>query len=138
MTDNDIAALMTSLVEDLGAGDFERLLTKYSPDVVCHVGGENSISGTHRGVAAMVKMLSESAPVLGLVKVTPLWWRENRDLIFIEIEVSYEPTGAAPFTHSEALVYRIEKAEIAEVWSFDQNQDGVDQALAGTGAVAAP
>lgn len=111
------------------AGDLAAIVGCYHDDFTLHYGGANPFSGSHRGKAVALGVLSEVTRRTGrkLLEIVDVAAGPERAVVLAR--ESFERDGARA-TLDRALVYRIEDALLRECWLYETDQATVDRFLA--------
>ena len=119
--------LVRSYFDALNRGDFAGAGSTFADDLVWHQPGTHSLSGTHRGKAAVFGLLGafveRSAGSFRIDRVDQLFG--NGDLVAATIVFSAS-AGAKSMAMAGVDLLRVENGKIAEAWLFSADQPAED------------
>ena len=106
------------------AGDVAGLLGSYHDDFTLHYGGDNALTGTHRGKAASLAVLQDFARRVGgrkLIGVVATMAGADRAGL-----VAREALGPDGREVERVLIYTVRDGLLHECWVYDQDQKLID------------
>jgi ketosteroid isomerase-like protein len=114
-------------VDAVSAKDFAAVAGLFADDIVWHQPGNNRLSGTHRGRAAVDQVIGATMAISEgtfelAVTGAPM---VNGDMVAIPVHFSAQRDGVK-LAQDGVDVLRIEGDRIAEVWLFSTVQDAED------------
>ncbi len=120
-------AVARAYFDALSAKDFATVAGMFADDIVWHQPGNNRLSGTHRGRAAVDEVLGATMAISEgtfelAVTGAPM---VNGDLVAIPVHFSAQRDGVK-LAQDGVDVVRIEGDRIAEVWLFSSVQEAED------------
>lgn len=120
--------LLTEYVNAAGSGDVATLNELFSDDVTWHVGGNNALSGDHRGkekVFGLFGMLAERSGGTARLQPTDTIVDDWFAVALAEVVGTFD--GESLDNARAAMVLRIEDGRFTEIWSHHHNQEEMDR-----------
>ena len=114
MTPKDVVA---KNYECFNTGDMETFVSLYHDDVVVTINGMHRFSGTHRGIEALVQVLSQVPARFEDFSVTPVNIIAEDDQVFVQIHGKAKGLEG-DFGH----FLKLENGKIKEFWIYDDSQ----------------
>lgn len=116
MSDHPNAVLVRQAVHALQRGDLADFGRVFSADVQWHVPGQGPLSGTYTGLGAVLAFLARAFGVSGSTfRVDPLDIMASEHHAVLWQRVRAERDGRS-LDVTEAIVFRIDGDQVAEVW----------------------
>ena len=124
---NEAMKVFNAYTEALLNGDFGAVFETMSDDIVWHMGGESSLSGTVRGKEALGERLGEfDERSDGTFRVITNWAASNDCFVAASVVSLAERDGEK--LHDPGIdLFRIEDGKIQEVWTFAEQQEKEDK-----------
>lgn len=124
---NEAAAVFEAYMEALSRSDFEAVFNTISDEILWHMGGEGSLSGTISGKAMLKERLGEFASrSAGSFKIITNWYAANACLVAASV-VSKARIGEKELNNPGIDLFKIENGKIQEVWTFSEHQADEDK-----------
>lgn len=123
------AELMKRFFEAIVAGDRSTIGACLTDDVVMHVTGKNSLSGTYKGMEQFAGAMLKADELTGGLQ------RELHDIAVSDthvvalVRVKATKDGRV-LTWNGANIWHVRDGKLAEVWLLSEDQDTTDLALA--------
>ena len=124
---SEIMKVYNAYTEALLKGDFKSVFETMSDNIVWHMGGESSLSGTVRGKEALGERLGEfNERSDGTFRVITNWAASNDCFVAASVVSLAERDGEK--LHDPGIdLFRIEDGKIQEVWTFAEQQEKEDK-----------
>lgn len=112
--------------ESWTAGDIDALFASYADDAVFHYFGTSDLAGVHRGKSSVLTALiaASSRASRELVEIVDVLAGDERGAIVARERLT---RGEESVEIERVFLYRVEGAQIAECWLYDQDQRLVDR-----------
>lgn len=120
--------LLTEYFRAAGSGDVAALNELFSDDVIWHVGGNNALSGEHRGkekVFGVFGTLAERSAGTARLQPTDTIVDDWFAVALAEVAGTFD--GEALDNARVATVLRIEGGRFTEIWSHHHDQKEMDR-----------
>lgn len=111
--------------EALLAGDVEKFLSYLTEDLVMHVGGRSSISGTYKGKGEFQEVFSRFMELAGDYSFEPHAYLAD-DEHGVTMQRSKLTKDGKTLEIHEVFVMHFRDGKICEMWYLPSNQAGVD------------
>lgn len=123
----EVMKVFETYTEGLSKGTLEVVFGTMSDDIVWHMGGESSLSGTVRGKEALAERLGEfDERSDGTFRVITNWATSNDCFVAASVVSLAERDGEK--LHDPGIdLFRIEDGKIQEVWTFAEQQEKEDK-----------
>ena len=125
----DVRAAVTRYATAWLAGDRATIVTCYHDAFTLHYGGQNPLSGTHRGKAAALAALAEVTRRANrkLLAIDDIMAGPHRGAILVREFFSRDGRTAIL---ERLLVYAVHDGLLSECWVYDRDQATVDSFFA--------
>lgn len=107
------------------AGDMAALVGCYHDDFTLHYGGDNALTGTHRGKAKCLGVMQEFGKRCGgrkLVRVVATMAGAERGGM-----IAREALGPDGIEMDRVFLYAVKDGKLAECWLYDSDQGLIDR-----------
>lgn len=107
--------------EGLSTGNFDKVFSVLSDDVIWHQPGEHQFAGLFEGLGNVQAHLGELASeTAGTLKLETEWAAATDDLVTANVHFTAQRNGKS-IDMMEIDVFRVEGDKIVEVWLVDQD-----------------
>lgn len=114
-----------------GAGDLETILSLWTDDGVWHQGGNSALAGDHEGKEGVAGLLGAVAQANGGTFKAELQNAIADDTNGYSLHKETATVDGEDLESWVVLGYRFVDGKIAELWTFDFDQDSSDRILGG-------
>ena len=115
-------------VGHVAAQDWEAAKGFFADDLVAHVGGHNSLSGTYEGAEAFMGYLSQATAMLDSLEIVPHDLLASDDHA-VALATITSTRGGQTMSSDRVVVYHLDGDKITELWIVDSDQKAVDDFL---------
>ena len=105
--------------------DFGAFFSRYSDDVVVHVGGDNKLTGDYRSLDQLKALFGQFMEASGEYSFENHAYLAD-DEHGIILQRGTMKRGGKTFSTNEAFVYHFRNGKISEFWYLPTDQAGVD------------
>ena len=125
---NEIMKIFNTYKRALSEGDFNTVFETISDDIVWHMGGESSLSGTIRGKKELAERLGEFAKKSNnTFKIITNWAADNDCFVATSVVSVAEKNTGDKLNMTGIDLFKIERGKIQEVWTFAEHQTKEDK-----------
>jgi len=126
MADHPNATLLKNGYAAFERGDMAALTDLFSQDVVWHLGGNNQLSGEHKGRDAVFATFARSATLSGGTFKVELHDVVANDEHAVALNRSTGSREGRSLDAGDVDVYHVKDGKITEMWSFTDDQAATD------------
>ena len=123
------AVLMKRFFDAIKAGDRPTIVDCLADDVVMHVPGKNSVSGTYKGKEQFAGAMAKADELAGGLQRELHDIAVSDDHVVALVGVKATRDGTV-YTWNGANVWHVRGGKLAEVWLVSDDQETTDQAFA--------
>jgi ketosteroid isomerase-like protein len=119
--------LMQRYLDTYAAGDLDRLMEYFAPDVVWHVAGSHPLAGDYRGTAELLGYFRQARDETGgSLRLDPTAIMASDEHIALFLRVSGERGGRSVDVEM-AQAFTVDDGKLTEFWSMADDQDALDE-----------
>ena len=126
MADHPNATLLKDGYAAFEKGDMAALNELFAPDVVWHLGGNNQLSGTHKGRDAVFAAFAKSVTLSGGTFKVELHDVVANDEHAVALTRATASREGRSIDVGDVDVYHIKGGKVTEMWSFTADQAATD------------
>ena len=117
--------VLREMDEAMARGDMETFFGGYTDDVVVHIGGDNKLAGTYRGLDQLQAAFGSFMQASGNYTFENYAYFADGERGVI-LQRGTMQRNSQTFATDEAFVYTFRDGKIAEFWYLPLDQAGVD------------